>query len=74
MRFAVANRSVATPRPGHALEDCMAGGDSAATLTASGHNPPFTCIADRTFRRRQCPVTGRPIVNDERSFTAFCRH
>lgn len=29
-----------------------------------GHNPPFNCVADRTFRRRLQPVCGRPLDKD----------
>jgi hypothetical protein len=36
-----------------------------------GHKPPFTCVVGRTFRRRLRPVTGHPIVKDERSFSAI---
>ncbi len=39
-----------------------------------GHNPPFTCVGGRTFRCRLCPVTGRPIVKDERSFIGQSGH
>jgi hypothetical protein len=32
----------------------------------AGHKPPFTCGVARTFKGRLHPVTGRPIVKDER--------
>lgn len=39
----------------------------------AGHEPPFTCIADRTFRRRLRTVSGQPIVSDERSHFGLTR-
>jgi hypothetical protein len=39
-----------------------------------GHKPPFTCVVGQTFKRRLRPVTGHPIVRDERSFIGLSRH
>jgi hypothetical protein len=39
-----------------------------------GHEPPFKCGVARTFKGRLHPVTGHPIVKDERSVVGHCRH
>jgi hypothetical protein len=40
---------------------------------ARGHEPPFKCGVARTFKGRLHPVTGHPIVKDERSVVGHCR-
>jgi hypothetical protein len=47
---------------------------TAYRMMTSCHNPPFTWVVGRTFRRQLCSLTGHRIVKDECPFIGHCGH